>query len=79
MELTIKTFGVARDLMGGSAVQFEFGGSNVLELKQALQVRYPRLLGLRSFLIAINQQYGEDAQTINATDEIAIIPPVSGG
>ncbi|MFM8914562.1 MAG: MoaD/ThiS family protein [Flammeovirgaceae bacterium] len=79
MELTIKTFGVARDMMGGSEVRFDFTGKNVFELKQALQFRYPPLAGLRSVLIAVNQQYGEDEQRINPTDEIAIIPPVSGG
>ncbi|MFM7850640.1 MAG: MoaD/ThiS family protein [Flammeovirgaceae bacterium] len=79
MNLKIKTFGVAREMMGDSEIHFDFHGKNVLELKQALQVRYPKLVGLRSVLIAVNQKYGEDQQELNESDEIAIIPPVSGG
>jgi molybdopterin synthase sulfur carrier subunit len=40
---------------------------------------YPALEKLRSLFIAVNQQYAEDNQSINETDEIALIPPVSGG
>jgi molybdopterin converting factor small subunit len=29
--------------------------------------------------IAVNQQYAEDENVLGAGDEIAIIPPVSGG
>jgi molybdopterin synthase sulfur carrier subunit len=79
MKLRIKTFGVARDIMGDGEIHVDFNGKNVLELKQALQVKYPKLLGLRSILIAVNQKYGEDTQSLNESDEIAIIPPVSGG
>ena len=34
---------------------------------------------LNGFLIAVNQEYAEDDLEIKAMDEIAIIPPVSGG
>ncbi len=30
-------------------------------------------------LVAVNQRYARDDQTLNATDEVAIIPPVAGG
>lgn len=30
-------------------------------------------------LVAVNQRYARDDQAVNATDEVAIIPPVAGG
>lgn len=79
MELKIKTFGVARDMMGGKEVVVKVAGSDVAALRRALMTNYPALEKLRSLFIAVNQQYAEDNQSINETDEIALIPPVSGG
>ena len=79
MELKIKTFGVARDMMGGNEVVVKVAGSDVASLRKALMTNYPALEKLRSLFIAVNQQYAEDNQSINETDEIALIPPVSGG
>jgi len=77
--LKIKTFGVARDMMGGKEVVVKVAGSDVASLRRALMTNYPALEKLRSLFIAVNQQYAEDNQSINETDEIALIPPVSGG
>ena len=30
-------------------------------------------------MVAVNQRYARDDQTISASDEVAIIPPVAGG
>ena len=30
-------------------------------------------------LVAVNQRYAADDQLVNASDEVAIIPPVAGG
>lgn len=79
MELKIKTFGVARDMMGGKEVVVKIDGNDVAALRKALATNYPLLQTLRSLLIAVNQQYAEDSQTLTEIDEIALIPPVSGG
>lgn len=79
MELKIKTFGVARDMMGGKEVVVKIDGNDVAALRKALTTNYPLLETLRSLLIAVNQQYAEDSQTLTEIDEIALIPPVSGG
>lgn len=50
------------------------------ELKQALQERYPEhALLLKSCYVAANQAYCKDDQLIAAADELALLPPVSGG
>jgi sulfur-carrier protein len=76
---TIKTFGIARDILGGKVVQVEVEGSSVGDLRKHLTTHYPQLIELRSLFIAINQNYAEDSLQLNEADEIALIPPVSGG
>ena len=75
----IKAFGVAREIMGGREVLVECQGQTVATLKQALEQRFPSLLALRSYFIAVNNVYAADSTEIQLSDEIAIIPPVSGG
>lgn len=80
MILKILTFGIARDIVGGSTVNFETPeGTTVAVLKQALLLSYPIFGNLSSLLIAVNEEYGDDETMINEGDDIALIPPVSGG
>jgi molybdopterin synthase sulfur carrier subunit len=79
MKHTIKTFGMAREIMGGREVVLETAGRTVGDLRNALTKAYPQLLEMRSLFIAVNLKYASDAVELNETDEIAIIPPVSGG
>lgn len=80
MRLTIRTFGIARDICGSPAVELEMPDrSTADQLRQHLRERYPRLGLLASFLLAVNEEYAAPDQPLSPTDEIAIIPPVSGG
>ncbi|MBI1766766.1 MAG: MoaD/ThiS family protein [Bacteroidetes bacterium] len=76
--MKLKVFGVARDIMGGKEVEVKTV-QNVAELKKLLLTDFPKLKELNSLLIAVNQTYASDEISIAETDEIAIIPPVSGG
>ena len=75
----IKAFGVTKDFLGGKETLIEISGQTVGDLRAALNERYPQLLGLRSLYIAVNRDYAEEDRILEATDEIALIPPVSGG
>jgi len=44
-----------------------------------LQQNYPRLKQLSSFMLAVNNGYSNGDERITQLDEIAVIPPVSGG
>lgn len=79
MAYRIKAFGIARDILGGRDLTFEIDGQTVGDLRQALLQQFPALRELRSLLIAVNNSYAPDSQTLSEHDEIAIIPPVSGG
>lgn len=79
MRYTLKTFGITRDILGGKEVSFEMDGEKVAELKSELMVRFPEMKTLNSLLIAVNNTYAEDDLILSESDEIALIPPVSGG
>lgn len=80
MILQILTFGIARDIVGASTLQLETPEVlTVAQLKQQLLSEYPQFGALSSLLIAVNAEYGADDTLINERDELALIPPVSGG
>lgn len=75
----IRAFGVTKDFLGGREAVVEMEGNTVAALREALSQRHPELLGLRSLYIAVNNDYADENQILMETDEIALIPPVSGG
>ena len=75
----IKAFGITKDLLGGREATIEINGQTVADLRAALNERYPQLLGLSSLFIAVNNDYADENIRLNSSDEIALIPPVSGG
>ncbi len=80
MNLKIRAFGIARDIFGEGEVAFTLSGANnVQNLKDELVKSYPEFEKLRSFSVAVNQEYQEDDFLLSDKDEVVIIPPVSGG
>jgi molybdopterin synthase sulfur carrier subunit len=53
--------------------------STVSTLKNWMKKKYPKLQQLTSFAVAIDSEYANDGDTLTSQNEIAIIPPVSGG
>ena len=81
MNLKIIAFGIAKDIVGGSTLELELTSAQptVQELKEKLALDFPPFKDLRSFAIAVNEEYANDQQTLSSSDEVVIIPPVSGG
>ncbi|HEV8083175.1 MAG TPA: MoaD/ThiS family protein [Chitinophagaceae bacterium] len=82
MIINVVMFGIAREIFGEGKVEVEFshtGKSIVSSLKSLLELRQPGLKGLGSYMIAVNNEYAADDHIINEKDEVAVIPPVSGG
>lgn len=50
----------------------------VAELRARLAERAPRLAAA-DVRVAVNQRYARDEDALDESDEIALIPPVSGG
>lgn len=81
MKLRIIAFGIAKDIFGAPTIDIEwsFNCLTVSDIKQRLIEQYPDFAKLASFSVAVNAQYVEDETAVKESDEIAIIPPVSGG
>ena len=80
MVIHILAFGIAREILGNGSTAFPLDGELTAgALKAALELQYPRLKQLTSFMIAVNGEYAAATTVIKPGDEIAIIPPVSGG
>ncbi len=80
MQLNILAFGITKDIVGGSSVEVQLpDGLSVAQLKEWLGTKYPAMQELKSLLIAVNEEYGDDTYILTEKDEIALIPPVSGG
>ncbi|MEO6915112.1 MAG: MoaD/ThiS family protein [Chitinophagaceae bacterium] len=78
--MKILAFGVAKDIVGGSSFAVELTvGKSVADLRGLLNSQYPGLMRLSSYLIAVNGEYASAELALTEKDEIAIIPPVSGG
>ncbi|QIY90233.1 molybdopterin converting factor subunit 1 [Chryseobacterium gallinarum] len=80
MKLKILAFGITKDIFGTSQQEITIKDAiTVQQLKSILEEEFPELKKLTSYFIAVNEEYAEEDQMITETDEIAIIPPVSGG
>lgn len=78
--VSILAFGIAREIMGTPALQFSVSTPLTIGvLRQKLQEAYPELTKLRTLAFAVNSAYAQEDQEIHPGDEIALIPPVSGG
>ncbi len=80
MKINVLGFGISKDIFGGPSVSLDLpNDSTIYNLKYALEQKYPRLHQLASYMVALNNEYALPGDTIHERDEIAIIPPVSGG
>jgi MoaE-MoaD fusion protein len=74
-------FGMLRDLVGRPSEESEFpAGASLRDVFDAYAERHPRVRELApSIVVARNQEFAELSTTIEEGDEIAFLPPVSGG
>ncbi|MBX2844293.1 MAG: molybdopterin converting factor subunit 1 [Flammeovirgaceae bacterium] len=80
MKINILAFGIAREIMGKQEFTLDIPSqSKVQDLLMMLENQFPKFKDLASKTIALNEEYVKMDREINPNDEIAIIPPVSGG
>ena len=76
--MRVLLFGIAKDIAGAPFITAE-GITTVTDLKSWLFQQYPAMQKLKSLMVAVNKVYATDNLVLAPGDEIAIIPPVSGG
>ena len=74
-------FGMLRDLVGRSEDELQLApGASVGSVFAHYAASFPRLRELeRSILLARNQRFAAASEAVEEGDEIALLPPVSGG
>jgi len=81
MKLTIKLFALAKETYGRDTIALDLpAGATVAELRRGMIAEIPALAPLMSqILFAVNSEYAIDEKPLSVGDEVACIPPVSGG
>ena len=80
MKVSVLLFALYRERMGTSQIEIELSDrATSVELMACLRKEYPSLPILDSVLIAVNSEYVDSDAPLHDGDEVAIIPPVSGG
>ena len=81
MTVRVHLFARARDLAGVDAIDVSLpAGATVADVRRTLIEVQPRLRELLGrCAITVNEDFAEDEVILNDANEIAVIPPVSGG
>ena len=81
MKLAVRLFAAARQLAQTDSLEIECPPeATVADVRQALAVACPSLAPLLPHVrFAVNADYAAEQQRVNPQDQIACIPPVSGG
>ena len=81
MRIRVRLFAIQRELAGTREVPLELeDGGSVEDAWAALVARYPPLAPGRKFVrFARNADYADPGTLLSDGDELAVIPPVSGG
>ena len=81
MTVTARFFAVLRERMGQAATQVQLApGETVATLWETLVAERPELRDLRAATrFAVNGQYASPETRLHDGDEVACLPPMSGG
>ena len=79
--MEVLLFGITREIVGQTklTVPANLDITTVKGLKTWLGGQYPALQNLTSLAVAVDSEYADDDDVLNNNNEIALIPPVSGG
>jgi MoaE-MoaD fusion protein len=81
MRVRVLFFGMLKDLAGKASDTLDLDqGASVADLLAHYETQIPRLReSLSSLAVAVNQEYASAETKLKSNDEVAILPPVSGG
>ena len=75
--IVVKAFGHVKEVLGHEK-EVNLDLIDVKSLRQYLRDKYPTI-NWSNVAVAVNKQFAKDQDPISQSDEIALIPPVSGG
>ncbi|HEY1211455.1 MAG TPA: MoaD/ThiS family protein [Nitrososphaera sp.] len=82
--LRIKLFAILREIVGKEQMTLQLlrddGETSVANLRKKILELHPEISARRiPFAIAVNAKVADERQVIDEDDEIAFLPPISGG
>jgi len=81
MRITVKLFAIVRERAGQSELSMEFADAATVAIAaEKLAGQFPQIAQFLSrAAFAVNQNYASRETLLQDGDELAVIPPVSGG
>jgi len=81
MKIRLKFFAGYRELIGEKEMEVDMKeGRRLADLLQDLYKKYPKLEAFKEGIIcSINKEYAPLDRKLKEGDEVALLPPVSGG
>ncbi|CAL9768522.1 unnamed protein product [Musa acuminata subsp. burmannicoides] len=81
IKIKVLFFARARDLTGSTELCLEMpDGSTARDCMNKLLIEFPNLREIyNSMVLALNEEYVPESTVLRNKDELAIIPPISGG
>ncbi len=81
MRVQVKLFATYREIVGAHELPWTLReGATLRQLVDAVVDAYPRLRGHReTMFLAVNRAYAQPDVVLRDGDEVALLPPVSGG
>jgi len=79
--LSIKLFASLRQAMRSDVIKINIDSEiTIYQMKKIVFETYPNLKTLNvPFFVAVNHKFVKDSSVIKPKDEVALIPPISGG
>jgi molybdopterin synthase catalytic subunit len=81
MQILVRLFATYREITGAKELKVRLSdGATLRVLLDSLYAKHPRLKGYEeTMLLAVNHEFAEPASRLREGDEVALMPPVSGG
>jgi molybdopterin converting factor subunit 1 len=81
MKIRLLYFAVLRDISGTAEEELELAsGTRAVDVWSSLRSRFPKLAAYATVpMTAINEEYASPDTPLHEGDELAFIPPISGG
>lgn len=78
--MKVLLFAGIAEAIGQHSLTIPLKKASVKELKNYLIEKYPQVeSSVERAMVAVNQEFAEEETIVTETDEVALIPPVSGG
>jgi molybdopterin converting factor subunit 1 len=80
MQVSVRLFAGLRERAGADRLELELpDGARVADVLAAMASTPVGALGPRECVVAVNREYATADEPVRAGDEVALVPPVSGG